>query len=112
MPWAQKPAATNSPRTSDSPRMNSLSGVKPSGPLMSRVIPASCMAGTRRTAPALISSKRGQSGASSLPLKSGGMPSSDHGGRVALVAAHHQAAHLRPEVDEVVRVAQLRQVRR
>ena len=79
IPWALKPAATKRPRTSDSPRMNSLSGVNASGPLMSCVIPASCIAGTRRTAPALISSNRGQSGASSLPLKSGGMPSSDHG---------------------------------
>ena len=76
MPCALKPAATKKPRTSDSPRMNSLSGVKPSGPLMSCRTPASAMAGTRRTAPALISSKRGQSGASSRPLKSAGMPSS------------------------------------
>ncbi len=34
------------------------------------------------------------------------------GGRVALVAAHHQATHLGAEVDQVVRVAQLGQVRR
>jgi len=79
MPCALKPAATKKPRTSDSPRMNSLSGVKPSGPLIIWRTPASAMAGTRRTAPALISSKRGQSGDSSLPLKSGGMPSRPNG---------------------------------
>ena len=37
------------------------------------------MAGTRRTAPAEISSKRGQSGGSSFPLKSGGIPPRDQG---------------------------------
>ena len=79
MPWAQNPAATKNPRTSLSPRMNSLSGVNPSGPLIIRLTPASAMAGTRRTAPSMISSNRGQSGASSLPLKSAGTPSSDHG---------------------------------
>ena len=79
MPWAQKPAATKKPRTADSPRMNSLSGVKASGPLMSLVTSASAMAGTRRTAPSMIGAKRGQSGGSSLPLKSAGTPSSDQG---------------------------------
>ena len=79
MPCAQNPAATKKPRTSLSPRMNSLSGVNPSGPLMMRETPASAIAGTRRTAPAMISSNRGQSGASSLPLKSAGIPSSAHG---------------------------------
>ncbi len=29
IPWAENPAATKNPPTSDSPRMNSLSGVKP-----------------------------------------------------------------------------------
>ncbi len=112
IPWAEKPAATQKPRTSVSPRMNSLSGVKPSGPLMSCCTPASAIAGTRWTAPRLISSKRGQSGGRSLPLKSGGDAVQSPGGRVALVAAHHQAAHLGPEVDQVIRVAQLGQVRR
>ncbi len=79
IPWAQNPAATKKPRTSLSPRMNSLSGVNASGPLIIRLIPASPIAGTRRIAPAMISSKRGQSGASSLPLKSAGIPSSDQG---------------------------------
>ena len=79
MPWAEKPAATQKPRTSLSPRMNSLSGVKPSGPLMTRLTPASAMVGTRRMAPSMIGSKRGMSGASNLPLKSGGTPSTDHG---------------------------------
>ena len=79
MPWAQKPAATKKPRTADSPRMNSLSGVKASGPLMSRVTSASAIDGTRRTAPCMIGSKRGQSGGSSRPLKSAGTPSRAHG---------------------------------
>jgi len=48
-------------------------------PLIMRLMPASAIAGTRRTAPAMISSKRGQSGARSLPLKSAGMPSMPHG---------------------------------
>ena len=59
--------------------MNSLSGVNASGPLMKWLMPASAMAGTRRMAPAMIASKRGQSGARSLPLKSAGTPSSDQG---------------------------------
>ncbi len=79
MPCAENPAATKNPPTSDSPRMNSLSGVNPSGPLITRLTPASAMAGTRRMAPAMIDSKRAMSGARSLPLKSGGMPSSAHG---------------------------------
>ena len=79
IPCAQNPAATKKPRTSLSPRMNSLSGVNASGPLIIRLMPASPMAGTRRTAPAMISSNRGQSGARSLPLKSDGIPSSAHG---------------------------------
>ena len=79
IPCAENPAATKKPRTSDSPRMNSLSGVKPSGPLMTRLTPASAIAGTRRMAPSMIDWKRSMSGARSLPLKSGGMPSSDHG---------------------------------
>ena len=82
-----------------------------SGPLMSRAISASAMAGTRRMAPSMIGAKRGQSGGSSLPLKSAGTPSSDHGVRVALVAAHAQPADLLAEVDQVVRVAHRRQVR-
>ena len=89
--------------------MNSLSGVKPSGPLMIRLTPASAIAGTRRMAPSMIASKRGQSGARSLPLKSGGTPSSAHGAGSPLVAAHAQATDLLAEVDEVVRVAELRQ---
>src|SRR5437667_350913 len=39
IPCAQNPAATKSPRTADSPRMNSLSGVKASGPLIIRLTP-------------------------------------------------------------------------
>ncbi len=76
---------------------------------MIRLTPASAMAGTRRIAPSMISSKRGRSGARSLPLKSGGIAVERPGRRVALVAAHAQAADLLAEVDEVVGVAQLGQ---
>ena len=78
-PWAQKPAATQKPRTSVGPRMNSPSGVNASGPLISRTTSISSSAGTRRIAFSSSGSKRGQSSSSSLPLKSGGIPSSDHG---------------------------------
>ena len=83
-PCAQNPAATNSPRTSVSPRQNSSSGVNASGPLMSLVTFTSSIAGTRRRALTTISSKRSQSSSSRRPLKSGGMrstrcSSSDHG---------------------------------
>ena len=74
-PWAQKPAATNRPRTSVSPRQNSLSGVNASGPLISRVTLTSSIAGTRLDELSAISSNRGQSSSSSRPLKSGGMRS-------------------------------------
>ena len=78
-PCAQKPAATQNPGTSDSPRMNSPSGVKASGPLKKRLTWACSIAGTRRTAPSMISSKRGQSSVSSCASNPSGMPSSDHG---------------------------------
>ena len=80
MPWAQKPHATKKPRTSgDSPRMNSPSGVKASGPLISRTISALPIAGTRCTAPSISGANRSQSGGRSWWLKSAGMPSSPHG---------------------------------
>ena len=78
-PCAQKPAATQKPRTSVGPRMNSPSGVNASGPLTSRTTSASSSAGTRTIAFVISSSKRSQSSASSRPLKSAGMPSSPHG---------------------------------
>src|SRR5439155_841775 len=61
-----------------------LSGVKPSGPLMSRVTFTSSMAGTRRREFTAISSKRSQSSSRRIPLKSGAIASrpsgrSDHG---------------------------------
>ena len=74
-PCAQKPAATQKPRTSEGPRMNSPSGVNASGPLMRRTTSASASVGTRTIAFCISSSKRSQSSARSLPLKSGGMPS-------------------------------------
>ncbi len=74
-PWAQKPAATNSPATSLSPRQNSLSGVNASGPLIRRVTLTSSIAGTRLDELRAISSKRGQSSSNSRPLKSAGIRS-------------------------------------
>ncbi len=78
-PCAQNPAATQKPRTSDSPRMNSPSGVNASGPLMSFTTSAFSSAGTRTIAFVMSSSKRSQSSGRSFPLKSAGIPSSDHG---------------------------------
>ena len=78
-PCAQKPAATQKPRTSEGPRMNSPSGVNASGPLIRRITSASPSSGTRTSAFSISSSKRGQSSASSFPLKSAGIPSSDQG---------------------------------
>ena len=109
MPWAENPAATKNPRTSDSPRMNSLSGVNASGPLMIRLTPASAIAGTRRTAPSMIGSKRGHVGCEQLAVEVGRDTVERPRRRIALVAAHAQAADLLAEVDEVVRVAELRQ---
>ena len=59
--------------------MNSPSGVKASGPLISRTISALPIAGTRCTAPSISGAKRSQSGGRSLWLKSAGMPSSPQG---------------------------------
>src|SRR5439155_1093336 len=78
-PWAQNPAATQNPRTSLGPRMNSLSGVNASGPLTRRTTSASFSEGVRSIALVISGSKRSQSGSSRRPLKSGGMPSSPHG---------------------------------
>ena len=83
IPCAQNPAATKNPPTSVSPRQNSLSGVNASGPLIIRRIPTSAMTGTRRRALAAISSNRGQSSASSRPLKSAGTAS-----KLSAVAVH------------------------
>ena len=78
-PWAQKPAATQNPRTSLGPRMNSPSGVNASGPLTRRTTSASFKDGVRTIALVMSGSKRSQSGSSSRPLKSEGMPSRPHG---------------------------------
>ena len=74
-PCAQKPAATNRPGTSVSPRQNSLSGVKPSGPLIIRVTFTSSIWGTRLREFSTISSKRSQSSSKRRPLKSAGIRS-------------------------------------
>ena len=104
---ARPPRRSRGPR--DSPRMNSLSGVNASGPLMTRLTPASAIAGTRRMAPSMIGSKRGHVGREELAVEVGRDAVERPRRRVALVAAHAQAADLLAEVDEVVGVAQLRQ---
>ncbi len=78
-PCAQKPAATQKPRTSVGPRMNSPSGVNASGPLISRSTSASSSMGTRTIAFSISSWNRSQSSSRSRPLKSAGMPSRPHG---------------------------------
>ena len=78
-PCAQNPAATNSPRTSVSPRQNSLSGVNASGPLMILVTLISSIAGTRFFEFSMISSKRSTSSSSRRPLKSNGISSKPSG---------------------------------
>ena len=64
-PCAQKPAATQNPGTSDSPRMNSPSGVNASGPLNSFLTSACSIAGTRLIELPSSSSNRSQSSGSS-----------------------------------------------
>ena len=75
-PWAQNPHATKNPSTSVSPRQNSLSGVNPSGPLISFVTLISSIAGTRFRELLTISSNRSHSSSSVRPLKSAGISSS------------------------------------
>ncbi len=77
-PCAQKPAATQKPGTSDSPRMNSASGVKASGPLKNFLIGSVSSVGTRWIAFVISSSIRSQSSLSSCASKPAGMPSSAH----------------------------------
>ena len=79
MPCAQNPAATNRPCTSLSPSTNSLSGVKPSGPLTRLTTSAVSAAGTRRHAFSISGAKRSQSSGSNRLLKSAGTPCTDHG---------------------------------
>ncbi len=114
-PWAQKPAATNKPRTSLSPRQNSLSGVNASGPLIRRVTLTSSIAGTRRdellgdlleAGPVLLE----QAAVEVLRDPVEQMLVERPRRAVALVAAHHQAGPLLAEVDEQVGVAQRRQM--
>ena len=71
MPCAQNPAATKNPPTSVSPRQNSLSGVKPSGPLTIVRTPVSASAGTRTWAFSTISANRSQSAGSSRAVEVG-----------------------------------------
>ena len=78
-PWAQNPAATQNPGTSDSPRMNSPSGVNASGPLKSFLTSAVSIAGTRTIEFSSSSSNRGQSSGSSCASNPSGTPSSAHG---------------------------------
>ena len=114
-PCAQNPHATKYPSTSVSPRQNSLSGVNPSGPLISFVTLISSIAGTRRRELLTISSNRSHSSSSVRPLKPGGIcraPDPVRAGTRARCRArtpHHQACPVLAEVDQQVRVAQRRQ---
>ena len=78
-PCAQNPAATQKPGTSDSPRMNSPSGVNASGPLNSFRTSAVSIAGTRSIEFVRISSNRSQSSGRSWASNPSGTPSSAHG---------------------------------
>ena len=78
MPCAQNPAATQNPATALSPRMNSPSGVKASGPLINVTISASASSGTREIAASKSGAKRSQSGSSNRELKSAAIPPSPH----------------------------------
>src|SRR5437660_1673420 len=108
-PWAQKPAATQKPRTSLGPRMNSLSGVNASGPLTRRTTSASFKDGVRTIALLINGSNRSQSGSSRRPLKSAGMPSRPHGS----VGRHRREHALRlGGADELERQAERLRPRR
>ena len=61
IPCAQNPAATKNPRTSDSPRMNSPSGVNASGPLIIVTTSAVWSTGTSPNAFSASDSNRSQS---------------------------------------------------
>ena len=111
-PCAQNPAATQKPRTSDGPRMNSPSGVNASGPLISFTTSISSSVGTRTIAfvhqllearPVLLEQ---------LAVEVRGDAVERPRRAVALVAAHDQPARLRAEVDEQRRVAHRRHVER
>ena len=95
MPCALKPAATNRPRTSDSPRMNSLSGREPLR-AVDQLRDARVVHGRHaphRPGADLLEARpvRRQQ----LAVEVGRDAVERPGRRVALVAAHHQAAHLR-----------------
>ena len=111
-PCAQKPAATQNPRTSVAPRMNSPSGVNASGPLTSLTTSASSSSGTRTTAFVRSSSKRSQSSGRSLPVEVRRDPVQAPRRRVALVTAHDEPARLAAEVHEERWVAHCRHVQR
>ncbi len=111
-PCAQKPAAVQRPRTSVGPRMNSPSGVNASGPLISLTTSASASDGHAddRVLHQLLEPRPvlGEQ----LAVEVGRDPVERPRRRVALVAAHDQAARLGPEVDEQRRVAHRRHVGR
>ena len=118
-PWAQKPAQTKKPATSDSPRQNSLSGVKASGPLISLVTVISDIAGTRRSrvagdlleaVPVLFQQAAVEVGRDRL--EAAGPVGQEGRFALALVAAHHQAVAVLAVVDEEVGIAQGGQVAR
>ena len=86
--------------------MNSLSGVNPSGPLISRLMPASAIAGTRRMAPGHDLLEARPVRRQELAVEVGRHAVEGPRRGIALVAAHAQPADLFAEVAQVVRVAE------
>jgi len=73
-----EPRRDPEPRDRALTRMNSPSGVKASGPLISVTISASANSGTREIAASKSGAKRSQSGSNRRELKSGAIPLSPH----------------------------------
>ena len=106
---ADRPRRPRSPGTSDSPRRKSASGVNASGPLKNIFTSAVSIAGTRRIAFSNSSSHPVPVLRKQLRLEALRDAVERPRRRLALVAAHDEAADLGAEVDEVVGVAQRRQ---
>ena len=92
--------------------MNSLSGVKPSGPLIIRLIPASAIGGHPVDGPIHDLGEARPVRSQELAVEVGRHAVERPRRGVTLVAAHAQPADLLPEVAQVIRVAHRRQARR
>ena len=110
-PWAQKPAAVQKPRTSVGPRMNSPSGVKASGPLISFTTSCSARRARGRGVLHQLLEARPVLG-EELPVEVGRDAVERPGRRMAFVAAHDQPARLGRGSRRAARVAHRRHVER